>query len=210
VFGIIASAVIFVPTKKGELTMATGTHLLVSDDAIDVDRACDAIGSAWHTTIEALFQIVSLFRQCLGKKGFKELQLELEKRGIMKASVFSMFKSIAQNPALDLKFKDSLPAAYNTLYYLSRIEDESDFKRLLSDGSIHQGLTLEDAKKLVSDLLSDERNEYDIQKSTPAIMPVASIKIRREEFRKNRKKILSLLDELEGLGLIIKRSEELK
>ena len=190
--------------------MATGTHLLVSDDAIDVDSACDAIGAAWYTTIEALFHIVTLFRQCLGKKGFKELQLELERRGIMKASVFSMFKSIAQNPALDPKVKDRLPAAYNTLYYLSRIEDEADFNRLLSDGSIHQGLTLEDAKKLVSDLLSDERNEYDNQKPTPAIMPVASIKIRREEFRKNRKKILSLLDELEGLGLIIKRSEELK
>lgn len=190
--------------------MASSEHALVVNDQIDVERACDAIGAAWHTTIESLFQIVALFRQCLGKKGFKELQLELEKRGVMKASVFSMFKSIAQNPAVDPKFKGSLPAAYNTLYYLSRIEDESDFKRLVSDGSIHQGLTLEEAKKLVSSLLSEDRDEYDSHKASPAIMPIASIKIRREEFRKNRKKILSLLDELESLGLIIKRSEELQ
>ena len=190
--------------------MASGTLVLVVNDAIDVDRACDAIGAAWHTTIDSLFQIVALFRQCLGKKGFKELQLELEKRGIMKASVFSMFKSIAQNPALDLKFKDRLPAAYNTLYYLSRIENESDFKKLVADGSIHQGITLEEAKKLVSSFLSDDRLEHDSYKASPSIMPVASIKIRREEFRKNRKQILALLDQLEGLGLIIKRSEELQ
>ncbi|MBM3336353.1 MAG: hypothetical protein FJY60_01465 [Betaproteobacteria bacterium] len=63
-------------------------HLdLIVSDEIDVDRACEAIGAAWHSTIESLFQIIMLFRACLGKKGFKELQLELEKRGIMKASV---------------------------------------------------------------------------------------------------------------------------
>ena len=190
--------------------MASGTQVLVVNDAIDVDRACDAIGAAWHTTIESLFQIITLFRACLGKKGFKELQLELERRGIMKAAVFSMFKSIAQNPALDLRYKDQLPAAYNTLYYLSRIENASDFKKLVADGAIHQGITLEEAKKLVSSLVSDEKDEYDSHKASPAIMPVASIKIRREEFRKNRKQILALLDQLEGLGLIIKRSEELQ
>lgn len=190
--------------------MRAAAGSLVVNDAIDVDRACDAIGAAWHSTIESLFQIVMLFRECLGKRGFKELQLELEKRGIMKASVFSMFKSIAQNPALDLRYKDRLPCAYNTLYYLSRIEDQSQFKRLVSDGSIHQGLTLEDAKKLVNNLASEEREEYDGHKPSPAIMPVASIKIRREQFRKNRKRIIVLLNELEELGLIVKRSEELE
>jgi hypothetical protein len=32
--------------------MASGGQVLVVNDAIDVDRACDAIGAAWHTTIE--------------------------------------------------------------------------------------------------------------------------------------------------------------
>lgn len=190
--------------------MASDTQVLVVNDEIDVDRACQAIGAAWHASIESLFQIVALIRQCLGKKGFKELQLELEKRGIMKSSVFSMFKSIAQNPALDLKVKNHLPSAYNTLYYLSRIEDQRAFKKLLDDGSIHQGITLEEAKKLLQQLEADSRDEYDDYKPAPAIMPVASIKIRREEFRKNRKRIFELLEELEGLGLIIKRSEELQ
>jgi hypothetical protein len=190
--------------------MASGTLVLVVNDAIDVDRACDAIGAAWHTTIESLFQIITLFRACLGKKGFKELQFELEKRGIMKAAVFSMFKSIAQNPLLDLRYKEHLPASYTSLYYLSRIEDESVFKRLILEGSIHQGLKLEDAKKFSSGYQMVEQKEYSSQKPTLSIMPVASIKIRREEFRKNRKQILALLDQLEGLGLIIKRSEELQ
>ncbi len=190
--------------------MAMDTEVLVVDDEIDLDRACDAIGAAWHASIESMFRIVGLIRQCLGKKGFKELQHELEKRGIMKSSVFSMFKSIAQNPALDLKVKGHLPSAYNTLYHLSRIEDQTEFKKLIASGEIHQGITLEEAKKLVARLEAGERDEYDDTKPAPTIMPIASIKIKREEFRKNRKRIFELLEELEGLGLIINRSDELK
>jgi hypothetical protein len=190
--------------------MATNDLPLVVDDQIDVDRACDQIGAAWHTTIDSLFQIVGLFRECLGKKGFKQLKMTLEERGIMKSSVFSMFKSIAENPAFDLKVKDHLPPAYNTLYQLSFIEDLQEFKRLISAGEINRDTDLEGAKKLKNNFLGISQEEYDKTKPTPSIMPIASIKIRREEFRKNKKRIFQLLDELEGLGLIIKRSEELE
>ncbi len=190
--------------------MSSKNYPLVVDDQIDVNRACEQIGSAWHTTIDSLFRIVDLFRQCLGKKGFKELQVALEERGIMKSSVFSMFKSIAQNPALSLKDKNHLPPAYNTLYYLSRIDDETTFKKLMKEGSINRDTTLEEAKKLLQAISSEERYDYEKSKPTPSIMSIASIKIRREEFRKNKKRILELLDELEGLGLIINRSDEVQ
>lgn len=190
--------------------MATNNLPLVVDDQIDVDLACKEIGAAWHTTIESLFQIVDLFRQCLGKKGFKELQVALEDRGIMKSSVFSMFKSIAQNPALDLTEKDHLPAAYNTLYQLSFIEDQKEFKRLISSGEISRATSLEDAKKLKNDFLGLSKDEYDKTKPAPSIMPIATIKIERTLFNKNRAQIFDLLKKLEGLGLIINRSDELK
>ncbi len=190
--------------------MATSQRSLVVNDQIDVDRACEAIGAAWHTTIDSLFQIVSLIRECLDKKGFKELQVELEKRGVMKSAVFSMFKSIAQNPVVDLKVKDRLPPAYNTLYYLSRIEDETTFKKLISTGVISRDTTLEEAKKLLSEISGESKDEYSKAKAPRAIMPIASIQIQRSQFRKNRKKIFELLDQLEELGLIIKRSEELQ
>jgi hypothetical protein len=190
--------------------MTTSQRSLVVNDQIDVDRACEAIGAAWHTTIDSLFQIVDLIRQCLDKQGFKELQVELEKRGIMKSAVFSMFKSIAQNPVLDLKVKDRLPPAYNTLYYLSRIEDPTTFKKLISSGAVNRNTTLEEAKKILQEVSGESKDEYEKAKAPPSVMPIASIKIQRSEFRKNRKRIFELLDELEELGLIINRSEELK
>ncbi len=190
--------------------MATSQRSIVVDDQIDVDRACEAIGAAWHTTIDSLFQIVSLIRECLDKKGFKELQVELEKRGVMKSAVFSMFKSIAQNPVVDLKVKDRLPAAYNTLYYLSRIEDPTEFKELIAKGEINPDTTIEEAKQLSDRVRGKSKSEYAKAKAPRAIMPIASIQIQRSQFRKNRKKIFELLDQLEELGLIIKRSEELQ
>ena len=190
--------------------MTAVEHKLVVDDQIDVDRACDEIGAAWHKTIDSLLEVVALFRACLGKRGFKELQAALESRGIMKSSVFSMFKTIAQNPALDLTFKDRLPPAYNTLYYLSKIEDQKVFKKLIDNGEISRNTTLEEAKKLVSAISGSSREEYDEYKPAPSLMSVASIKIQREQFKKNRKRIFELLDELEKLGLIIKRGDDIK
>lgn len=190
--------------------MAAANHPLVVDDKIDVDRACDAIGSAWYKTINSLFDVVALFRTCLGKKGFKELQLELENRGIMKNSVFSMFKKIAQNPAIDFSIKENLPPSYNALYYLSRIEDQEVLKKLIADGEISRHTTLEDAKKLYTKISGSSQASYEEFKPTPSIMSVASIKIQRDEFKRNRKRIFELLDELEKLGLVIKRSDEIK
>lgn len=189
----------------------TKTSLITLEDGqIDVDRACKEIGDAWHTTIDSLFRIVALFRECIGKKGFRELQVELERRGIMKSAVFSMFKSIAQNPLLDLSVKDHLPPAYNTLYYLSRIEDESVFQTWITDGSISRDTTLEDAKRLLREASGESEKLYENFAPRSEVMPIASIKVRREEFKKNRKRILALLEELEGLGLIIKRGDELQ
>lgn len=190
--------------------MSKSVSLVMADDRIDVDQACQAIGAAWHSTIDSLFQVVFLFRQCLGKSGFKELQNELERRGIMKTSVFSMFKSIAENTALDEAFKDRLPPAYNTLYYLSRIDDEALLTGLIADGTVNRDLTLEDAKRLLVDVTGDRKQQYNSYSPTSKVMPVASIKVRREDFKRNKKRILALLDELEDLGLIIKRSEDLQ
>jgi hypothetical protein len=189
--------------------MASSNHPLVVNDQIDVDRACDAIGAAWHTTIDALFKVVSLIRECIDKQGFKELQAELDRRGVMKSSVFSMFKSIAQNPALDLKVKDRLPPAYNTLYYLSRIEDPTKFKKLISSGEISRDTTIEEAKKLLQLVSGESKVEYNKAKAPTSMMQIASIQIQRTQFKKNRKKIFELLDQLEQLGLTINRSEEL-
>ncbi len=67
-------------------------ELILPNNEINIDVACEAIGHEWKTTINAMFNIVELIRKVDGKKGFRELQEELDKRGIMKRSVFVMFK----------------------------------------------------------------------------------------------------------------------
>lgn len=189
--------------------MTTHDVVVVDNNQIDIDRACEEIGKAWYTTKQSLLRIVSLFRQCLNKKGFKELQIALEERGIIKAAVFSMFKSIAQNSLLDAPYADKLPLSYNAWYYLSRIHDLETFKNLIADGSINPAMTLEDAKRLYQQVSGESKEQYDGYKEPSNFVPIATaVKIRREDFKRNKKKISTLLDELESLGVVIKRGED--
>jgi hypothetical protein len=197
---------IFVATKRKAFIVTTHDVVVVDNNQIDIDRACEEIGKAWYTTKQSLLRIVSLFRQCLDKKGFKELQIALEERGIIKAAVFSMFKTIAQNSLLDAPYADKLPLSYNAWYYLSRIYDLETFKSLIADGSINPAMTLEDAKRLQQQFSGESKERY---KEPSNFVPIATaVKIRREDFKRNKKKISTLLDELESLGVVIKRGED--
>jgi len=192
--------------------MAAQELVLLNSDEVNVEVAVERIGQAWHSTIDSLFTVILLIRECLGKKGFKELQTELDKRGIMKSSVFSMFKTIAQNPLIEPSVKDKLPPAYNTLYYISRIENQKVLGKLLTSGGINRDTNLEEAKQIYRDLSEETqaKDEFEKAKPAPTYIPVASVKIRREDFKKNKTKIIKLLDELEQLGLVIKRGDELQ
>jgi len=70
------------------------TELILPNNEINIDAACDAIGIEWRATITSMFNIVELIRKVDGKKGFQKLQEALEERGIMKRSVFTMFKQL--------------------------------------------------------------------------------------------------------------------
>lgn len=188
----------------------SSTEMIVIDDTeINIDLACDQIGQAWHQSIDALFRVVMLIRQCLDKKGFKELQSELDKRHIMKSSVFSMFKTIAQNPTINASNKDSLPPAYNALYYIARIEDQAILKENIENGQINRDITIEEAKKLYSSISGSSKDEYESFKPKPDFVSLASIKIDPKIFTKNKLKIMDLMEQLVDLGLIIKLNEDL-
>ena len=121
-------------------------------DAIDIDLACEEIRKAMGSARDSLWQIVYLIRQCANKEGFKALQVELESRNIMKQSVFSMFKGIADNSLMDYdRYGTSLPPAYNTLYHLAKIEDDRVFDTYIKEEKISPATKLEDAKRLVQE-----------------------------------------------------------
>ena len=155
-----------------------------------------------------MFNIVELIRKVTNKKGFKALQEELENRGIMKRSVFAMFKSIAENPLIQANIKDKLPPSYNTLYYVARIEDQDVFESAIKGGRISPLSTLEDMKKFSNEYKNGESKKYKSYTPKQPTVNLASIKVEPANFKKHKIQILHLLQELQGLGLIIKFSEE--
>ena len=199
---------VVVTANEYQWSKKVANELILSNNEINIDVACEAIGHEWKTTINAMFNIVELIRKVDGKKGFRELQEELDKRGIMKRSVFVMFKSIAENHLIQTNIKDKLPTSYNTLYYVAKIEDVEVFESALKDGTISSDSRLEDIKNFVNSLYREEKDEYGTYKPTTKTINLASIKISPSDFRKNKSAILSYLQQLEQLGVVIKLGKD--
>ena len=144
----------------------------------------------------------------MDKKGFKTLELELEKRGLMKRSVFSMFKTIAKNELINTDIKHLLPPAYNSLWYLSKIEDKNVFMDTLKDSG--RDTKLEVAKQSYNAYKNQGKEKYQSFKPTPKIITLASLKMARTEVRKNKTEILSLLEKLQGLGVTVNFGKDFK
>ena len=168
---------------------------------IDIDDACNQIGQAWHTTIDSLLTVVLLIRGYMDKKGFKVLELELEKRGLMKRSVFSMFKSIAKNELINTDIKHLLPPAYNSLYYFSKIEDTDIFMEALKKEG--RDTKVETAKQAFTNFKNRGKEKYQSFKPPSKVITLASLKMVKTEVKKNKTEILSLLEKLRGLGVTV-------
>jgi hypothetical protein len=144
----------------------------------------------------------------MDKKGFKSLEVELEKRGVMKRSVFSMFKTIAKNELIDWENKDLLPPAYNTLWYLSKIEDPKVFMDTLKESG--RDTKVEEAKIHYNNYKNQGKEKYQSLKPAPKVITLASLKMNKTEARKNKTQILSLLEKLEGLGVTVNFGKDFK
>lgn len=183
-------------------------HIDSKNLEIDIDDACNQIGQAWHTTIDSLLTVVLLIRGYMDKKGFKVLELELEKRGLMKRSVFSMFKSIAKNELINHDIKHLLPPAYNSLYYFSKIEDPDIFmEELKKEG---RDTKVETAKQAFNNFKNKGKEKYQSFKPTSKNITLASLKMVRTELKKNKTEIMSLLEQLRGLGVTVNLGKDFK
>jgi len=175
---------------------------------IDIDDACNKIGQAWFTTIDSLLQVIELIRGYKDKKGFKTLELELEKRNLMKRSVFSMFKSIAKNELINNEIKHLLPPAYNSLYYFSKIEDPDIFMLELSKEG--RDTKVETAKQAFSNFKNIGKERYKSFKPPSKVITLASLKVVKTEVKKNKTEIMLLLDQLRGLGVTVNFGKDFK
>ena len=65
---------VVVTANEYQWSKKVANELILSNNEINIDVACEAIGHEWKTTINAMFNIVELIRKVDGKKGFRELQ----------------------------------------------------------------------------------------------------------------------------------------
>lgn len=173
------------------------------EDKINIDQACEEIRKALGSARDSIWQIVDLIRECTNKEGFKALQVELEARNIMKQSVFSMFKGIAENSLMDYnRYGALLPPAYNTLYHLAKIEDDKVFDAYIKEEKISPATKLEDAKRLVQESKGSSTVSANTKKP-PRMISFTCKRIDEKEYKKNKTKIDELLSQLNALGVLI-------
>ena len=104
---------------------------------LDVARSAEAIITTGRTLID-----------CKGDLNHGEF-LEATRRARVSPRVAQMFMAIAHHPALaNTSSHSHLPAAYNTLYDLSRLEPFV-LEAAIADGLVHPGITRTEVKTLV-------------------------------------------------------------
>jgi hypothetical protein len=107
------------------------------------------IEEAWKTTVKSVIETGQLVKQAKEKLGVSFSQLEAELP--FSSTVAHFLIKIAENKVLTNPSNYAkLPNGYNTLYYLSNVE-EKELERQIEDGIITPNFTLERAKNLRSD-----------------------------------------------------------
>lgn len=114
---------------------------------VPAKRAVTNISAAWHKTIDALFETANLLYTYSQQANWREIKEQLQVDGVMGASVISMMLGIARDPRLQKPaVKRLLPPSYNTLYLLSKLDDDViDAK--IKDEALMPSLTVEEVRQ---------------------------------------------------------------
>lgn len=114
---------------------------------VPTNRAVTNISTAWHKTIDALFETANLLYTYSQQANWREIKEQLQTDGVMGASVISMMLGIARDPRLQKPaIKRLLPPSYNTLYLLTKLDDDViDAK--IKDEVLTPSLTVEDVRQ---------------------------------------------------------------
>ena len=150
----------------------------------------DAIGNiqtSWQKTVLSVLQTAQMLHDYSSRSDWSDIQRQLSDRGIMSTQVISMMMGIARNPQLnDPKNIDLLPPAYNTLYNLSKL-DEDEFRDHIKIGDISPSLRLEDVRKW--------RNTSVKKKKSPRSQSI-TISIPSNELKHCKNDVVNAIDRL--------------
>lgn len=172
---------------------------LVDDSPIDIAATVPLFAKAWHSTINAMFDMLELIQKYQNRPGFEKLCEELEDEGIIKRSVMSMLRSIIANPVLMApKNRQLLPPSYNTLWTLTQIQ-ENVLEDKIAKKEVSPNLTLEAARSWKRELSTPK------SRASKRIAPVyATLKIESSTKAKaNAAKIQKCLQQLAKLGIAV-------
>jgi hypothetical protein len=93
--------------------------------AVPTKRAVTNIAGAWNKTIDALLDTANLLFVYSQQSNWREIKEQLQTDGVMGASVISMMLRIGRDPRLQKPaVKKLLPPSYNTLYLLTKLDDD--------------------------------------------------------------------------------------
>jgi hypothetical protein len=93
--------------------------------SVPTQRAVTNIAGAWNKTIDALLDTANLLFAYSQQPNWREIKEQLQTDGVMGASVISMMLRIGRDPRLQKPdVKKLLPLSYNTLYLLTKLDDD--------------------------------------------------------------------------------------
>lgn len=184
------------------LKVVAGDQLVdISDQRIDIPAAVQEFKIAWYKTRDALFGMLDLILQYRDRAGYQRLREELEEQGIIKRSVMSMLETITNNQVLmNPAYRALLPVAYNTLWALTRLEEE-ELQLKIETGVVNPNLKLEEAKAL-----RRPQAQVVVDAKTPAVEEVImTVRMKPGLVNRHRSQLDKLVADLENLGGSVER-----
>lgn len=145
---------------------------------------------AWQKSVASVIEVGNLVKAAKDKLGISFAMLEVELP--FSSSVAAYLVKIAENPVLsNPRYFNKLPNGYNTLYYLSSVEDKL-LQSKIENGEITPDFSLAHAKSL-RDLAPKNKNSNKV-KSKALSLEVGTISVpalkNLEEFEQDLSKLL--------------------
>ena len=165
----------------------------------NVDNYLISITSAWN---KAAMSIIEVGRQLneaqndLNKIEFRQLKRELEDQRIMSNSTITKLRMIANNVVLTREENQKyLPPSYETLYLLTRVEDDE-----LEKAFVNQQISTETQRSNISEIFGSQKTSSQQVNSKPKISISIPDSLSQQDFML-LKKLLNQIQKISGIKI---------
>ena len=108
--------------------------------------AVTEIARTWSQTIDSLLNTANLLFAYSQQANWRAIREQLQVDGVMGASVISMMLGIGRDPRLHKpSVKKLLPPSYNTLYLLTKLDDDTIYAKIKGD-ALTPALTVQEVR----------------------------------------------------------------